>query len=371
MKKSYVKSLSFIIVTSALVFAGFVVSQTGGFSAGMGVPHDVAQQLDGLSLDDWGPILEQNWDRLDEGDSSYTAPTTPVPSTPQPAQGNGAGAAGVTANQGSAAAPQPKAKIYTHDYDAITDEAKEAFIHFTKDGEPDSCYLNINNASTDNKITGKELNATKKNKETGKISFMSGESVAWEFIFEDWESEDDYELDLTTHYSKLTTSEYEDTYTLNFTDGKKISDTGNKVRFRLDTGMKDSEIHIYEGSDSDDFLDAITLTTDEDGFVEFELDGMTDYTISKTDILAAKAEREEIVETEEATEETAEAVEAEPTEEAAPSEEAPTEAVEASEAPAEAAPAQNSTFPVIPVAAGVGVVVLLIAVIAIVKKVRK
>ena len=178
--------------------------------------------------------------------------------------------------------PEPK-KTYSHEYDSITDEAKEAFIAFTDDGEPASCYLIIKASSNDNVITGKELNATRIGREDGKISFVNDDGdVVYEWGFNNWDSSDLLELDLTTTFEK--TDEYPDTYLLNFNAGRELS---NYVEFRFDTGMPDTELYVFK-MDGGEYIPAGKGKTDANGYMVLNPTELSNYTISKTDIAAIR-----------------------------------------------------------------------------------
>ena len=129
-------------------------------------------------------------------------------------------------------------KEYSHDYSSITDEAKEAFIAFTADGQPNSCYLNIDANSKNNVITGKELNATRTGKENGRISFVDNGKIIYEWLFTNWKSEGTAVLDLTVKFNKTDNNSYELAFL-----GSELYD--NDVTFRLQTDMPSTELYIY------------------------------------------------------------------------------------------------------------------------------
>ncbi len=171
------------------------------------------------------------------------------------------------------ATPAP-AKTYEHNFGTINDEAKEAFVAFTSDGKPNSCYININAASTDNVITGKELNKTRTGKEDGRISFVDGDEVKYEWLFSNWESADDFTLDLTTHFIKIENGRYE----LAFSGG----DIGNNnVVFRLRTGTPSMELFVYDGKS-----DKQGIITDNNGFLTINLRTLGNYIVSTSAALS-------------------------------------------------------------------------------------
>ena len=275
------------------------------------------------------------------------------------------GSTSTPAAPGAATANNSKsapAKSYSHDYDEITDVAKESFIYFTQDGQPESCYLNIADTSSQNKITGKELNATRTGKEVGKISFGSGGQIHHEWIFEDWNSSDDYELDLWLDMMPVQDFEYPDTYLFEFADTKTISD--NKVTVRVRKDDKGALYHFCK-EDGGKYTEAFTATVGDDGFLEFAPTELGTYYVSKTDIVKEQGNKEEPVE------EVAEEVVEEPVAEEVPEvveESEPTVIPEPTEEPAVEQQVQQPSFPIIPVVVGICVVIAIVAGVIIAKK---
>lgn len=174
--------------------------------------------------------------------------------------------------------------VYSHNYDNITDMAKEAFIAFTSDGQPNSCYLNIKGTVSDNVITGKELNATRTGKEAGYINFVEiddngGYKNRYSWGFKDWNSDDSYELDLAVTYERMT--EYMDTYKLEFAAGKA---SDNSIEFTFNTEMPEKEIHFYQNN-GEEYKEVGRTVSDKDGYATFNPVELTTYIVSSEDIL--------------------------------------------------------------------------------------
>ncbi len=291
----------------------------------MGYPHEVAVYADELlDLADKGIITYDEMEErihaaeneyyqrngvagepapAPEPEPSYTTEVVEQPAQPETPQYEPKANTGKTQKKKNTEAteptpePEPK-KTYSHEYDSITDEAKEAFIAFTDDGEPESCYLIIKASSVDNVITGKELNATRIGREDGKISFVNDDGdVVYEWGFNNWDSSDLLELDLTTTFEK--TDEYPDTYLLNFNAGRELS---NYVEFRFDTGMPDTELYVFK-MDGGEYIPVGKGKTDANGYMVLNPTDLSNYTISKTDIAAIRkgevVSENEVEETEE------------------------------------------------------------------------
>ena len=292
-------------------------------------------------------------------DSNTTAQAPAV----QPAPASNAGSTNNANN--TKASTQPK--TVTHDFSVLNDDAKTAFTYFTKDGQPDSCYLNISADSKQNVITGKELNATRAGNEAGKVSFVSENKVVYEWLFDpSWASTDDYELDLTISFNKLDNSEYPDTYELLFADNKTMSE--NVIKTRINTGLSNTELHMYK-EDNGNYSEVNMLTSDKDGFIEFQPWDLGRYVVSKTDIIKTiegkATESEKKTEPEPSPEPSDDGGEAEITETSEPEiTPVPTEAPEPEPAPA----VQQSSFPTVPVVIAVIVVLAVIIALVVIKR---
>jgi len=186
------------------------------------------------------------------------------------------------ANNSNAPAP---VKEYPHDYPEINAEALEALSHFTNDGVPESAYLNINTDSKENKISGNILNLSKTEKEDIKISFVSGNEMKYEWVFREWESDDDFEMNLASAFDKDENSEYEDTYNLVFAQEGTLS--GNNVTYRVNTGVSENTAFIYR-KNGEDFEEIYKGKTDVDGVLELHPDELGSYVVSFTDIITKK-----------------------------------------------------------------------------------
>ncbi len=177
---------------------------------------------------------------------------------------------------------------YSHDYPELSDEAVEALGYFTKDGEPDSAYVNIASDSGQNVIKGSLLNLSRINKEDMKISFVSENKVDSEWIFHEWESEDDFELDLTSALIE-DNGEYEG-YLLSFAQPGTLS--GNDVTYKVNMGVSDNEIFVYR-RDNGKYSEIYRGMTDGEGMLELHPDELGEYFLSETDIIAEEERKAE------------------------------------------------------------------------------
>jgi len=311
-KKKYLRIatvLSFVVILSAMLLMSYAVEWTdetaiavqNAMDSGMSVA-DAFESVTGIVA----PI--HGGPGSGGSSASYTAPSAPAPAaTPAPAA--------PTTTAVDTPAPVNKkdsAKAaYPHDYDEINETAKEAFVYFTKDGTPDSVYLNIKASSSQNVITGKELNATTTGKEDGRISYVNEDNeMVYEWLFSNWQSDDAYELDLGVTFDKSENSDFEESYDFVFADGKEIED--NDVIFRIRTELPDTDLNIYKKTDSG-YDGVYTGKTDENGILELHPKELTDYVVSPGEPVEAVEEPAE----EEPVEETAEVVEQEEVEEIA------------------------------------------------------
>lgn len=173
------------------------------------------------------------------------------------------------------------APTLSHDFNTITDEARLNFVKFTSDGKDNSCYLNIKDTSSDNMISGKELNATATGKEDGIINFVSENgNVTYSYTFSNWTSEEEEQIDLTATFVKQEESKYPDTYTLSFNQANTIT---NNVIFKIQTGISSNTVYIYKGNNGT-YKEISKEETDGNGYLTVTTDSLTEYTISLTDI---------------------------------------------------------------------------------------
>ena len=244
-------------------------------------------------------------------------------------------------------------KIYSHDFDTITDEARENFVYFSKDDVSDSMYLNIKADSLDNILTGKELNATNKNNETGKISFIEDGNTKLTWIIEakTWESDDDYTLDLSAKMEDYDAGELT-AYSLTVQDTTLPS--GNSITLKVAVPYEDgTEVGLYL-KDADDVYTKAQTVVSEDGFISITYDeALASYILSSDDLTTLNVVEEAEPEVEDVTEEVPEEIVEEP----APTEEEVVEVPDvAAEQPVEVATKKNIAIPVI---AGICVVIAL------------
>ena len=246
---------------------------------------------------------------------------------------------------------------YSHDFDSLNDEAISALNHFLSDDISDNAYLNIKSSSTENIISGKELNASEN--EDIKISFVSDDGVDYEWIFDKYVGPDDASLDLTasitdTEISETAKSGETVTASANMISfaGGTVSDNG--CTFRIQTGVSDNEVYVFNKTEKG-FDYFTSKRTDKNGFLDLAVTDLSiDYYISETDIISEveklnKAYAESIA-TEQATEIDASL--------------APTE--EATEVAQDKTP--KSSFPIFPVAGGSVILIGIGAVIYFMKK---
>ena len=202
--------------------------------------------------------------------------------------------------KGNAPQRQAAQKQYPHDFDYISDEAQEALVYFTKDGKPDSAYINLPASSSQNSISGTVLRRSLDGKEDLTVNFIEDseddvitKTVSWRFT--EMDVDDDYTLDLSTEFEKDESLGYEDTYRLSFADGKTVSENV------LEVSIKDSEFsegdtyRLYTMDADGTFHEITTSTADSDNTITFPVTDLVSYTVSKTDLVAAQeeAKREE------------------------------------------------------------------------------
>lgn len=347
--KKYIKNIGIVmttIIAVSVLYFGLVMNVFSSESGGLGLTSEewaVHNARKGSAVK--GDFNHNGIPDNQEGSSGKvsSSPSNPAASTSKPAT---------------------KKKEYSHDYDSITDLAKEAFIYFTQDGTPDSVYLNIKATSSENTINGKELNATTAGNEDGRISFVDDDkNVQYEYIFSGWKSDANYHIDLTALFDKYDTNDFEEAYTLRFSDGGTIPE-GNDLTFRVQTGIKDTELYIYVKGESDEDTEEHTESgatyekihtglTDEDGFLELHPTELSEYIVSLGEPIMVKEEEPEP--------EVVEEPEPEPEVVAEPEKPAPAPITE----PAES---ESKKFPVLPVAIGIAVFLIALCVGIIIKK---
>ena len=160
-------------------------------------------------------------------------------------------------------------KVYEHDFDAITDEAKDNFIHFSEDGTSDSMYLNIRAESAMNDITGKELNATKTGNEIGTVNYVDGSgNVLYSWIFENWQSDDDFYLNLSAYLSAYTSKELVTAYSLSLQD--VTLPEGNTVKLKVQSPYADGTVVNIYSDEAGQLKDTGNTLTVTDGYITFE-----------------------------------------------------------------------------------------------------
>ena len=160
-------------------------------------------------------------------------------------------------------------KVYEHDFDAITDEAKDNFIHFSEDGTSDSMYLNIRAESAMNDITGKELNATKTGNEIGTVNYVDGSgNVLYSWIFENWQSDDDFYLNLSAYLSAYTSKELVTAYSLSLQD--VTLPEGNTVVLKVQSPYADGTVVNIFTEETGELKETGKTLTVADGYITFE-----------------------------------------------------------------------------------------------------
>ena len=202
--------------------------------------------------------------------------SAPVPATPSPSP----------AIPSAPSSPAPAPKQYSHDFPEVTEEALEALTHFTKDGVPESAYLNIMSSSSVNKVPGKVLNLSNDNQEAMKVSFVDeNQETQAEWNLESWHSDEDYELDLGYSLNIDGKAGFPGTYVLKFADGKTVSE--NYLQFKVRMPKPDTAYHIYE-REGNDYKQIFVGTTDGDSLLDLDPVDLTEYILSETDIIAEK-----------------------------------------------------------------------------------
>jgi hypothetical protein len=229
------------------------------------------------------------------------------------------------------ATEQPKktapAKVWSHDFDAITDEAKESFAHFSKDGVEDSMYLNIAMESAMNTIEGSRLNATHAGNETGIINYVDGDgNILFSWIFEDWRSDMEYALDLSAFLEPCDSEDLKAAYKLKLQDITLPTEYEDVVKLKIASPYADgTEVMLFTES-AGEYLSKNETLTVEDGFITITFTEAIESLILSPENILKLIEEEPIAESveeastpviEEPVEEAQETVEEPVTEEAA------------------------------------------------------
>ncbi len=283
-------------------------------------------------------------------------PTSSAPTTPEPVQTPEAAPTETPSVEPTPEVEKPSIE-YSHDFDSLNNEAISALNHFLSDDISDNAYLNIKSSSTENIISGKELNSSEK--EDIKISFVSDDGVDYEWIFSNYVGPDDASVDLTASIAETEISETAKSGETVTASANKVSFSGGTVSdngctFRVQTGVSDNEVYVFNKTE-EGFDYFTSKRTGKDGFLDLAVTDLSlDYYVSETDIISEveklnKAYAENIA-TEQATE-----IEASL---------APTE--EATEITQDETP--KSSFPIFPVAGGSVILIGIGAVIYFLKK---
>ncbi|MDC7294631.1 hypothetical protein NXH67_14020 [Butyrivibrio sp. DSM 10294] len=182
------------------------------------------------------------------------------------------------------------AKVYAHDFDAITDEAKDNFIHFSEDGTPDSMYLNIRAESAMNTITGRELNATTSGNEVGSINYVDAEgNVLHSWVFENWKSDDDFYLDLSAYLEPYASEELVAAYKLSLQDATLPE--GNTVILKVQSPYADDTVVNIFTEETGELKETGKTLTVADGCITFEFtDAISTPVISPETLVEKSAE---------------------------------------------------------------------------------
>ncbi len=364
MNKFFIKG---IVATALIVFLavpGVAMFNHLGYSSeegGMGLPHDQAVFIQ-EKLDEGMSFAEATAAMIEAGLIEVTDDYVVFEGDKVISSGSGAGSdnsqqqgasefpqTSTVKTETPAAAPKAPAKVYTHDFDSITDEARESFVHFSQDGVPESMYLNINSDSVDNILTGKELYATTSGKETGTVNFVDGEGktlYTWIIETGKWtaSSDDGYSLDLAT---KLEETDLEGmrTYTLSVQDVTLPEGTEVSLKAAVPYD-NDTEIGLYTVDADGKYTKVQTASVDNEYITIVYTGAVTSYILSAEDLISLN--EEEVIE-EAAPEETVEEPAPEPVEEVAEP--------EMTEEPVQEVPAKKS----LPVAAIIGIIAVILA----------
>ncbi len=175
-------------------------------------------------------------------------------------------------------------KIYSHDFDTITEEARENFVYFSKDGIADSMYLNINSDSVENTLTGAELNATRINNETGVVNYVDAEgNTLFSWVVETWESEDSYTLDLTAKLDAYEAEGINNTYKLSLMD--TTLPEGNSIKLKVKVPYdNDQLVKSFTLDENGNYVKGKSWIV-ENGYIVIPYEGeITSYILSTDDL---------------------------------------------------------------------------------------
>ena len=236
---------------------------------------------------------------LDKYHSDSTPASTPAPaanenteSTPAPASTDVASATTETKTENQPKPETKPAKVYAHDFDTITDEARDNFIHFSEDGTPESMYLNIAAESAMNDITGRELNATKTGNEIGTVNYVDGSgNVLYSWIFENWQSDDDFYLNLSAYLSAYTSKELVTAYSLSLQD--VTLPEGNTVVLKVQSPYADGTVVNIFTEETGELKETGKTLTVADGCITFEFtDAISTPVMSPETLIAVNTSEE-------------------------------------------------------------------------------
>lgn len=262
---------------------------------GMGLPHDQAvylQELFDSGMSD--EEIEKNFFGKYYPDTQTTTESQPAaqPTTPETSStpANTTDTQKAESKTTSKAETKP-AKVYAHDFDAITDEAKDNFIHFSEDGTPDSMYLNIRAESAMNTITGRELNATTSGNEVGTINYVDAEgNVLRSWVFENWKTDDDFYLDLTAYLEPYESEELVAAYKLSLQD--VTLPEGNTVVLKVQSPYADGTVVNIFTEETGELKETGKTLTVADGYITFEFTDVIATPIMSPETLIEKSAEE-------------------------------------------------------------------------------
>ncbi|WP_029231586.1 hypothetical protein [Butyrivibrio sp. VCB2006] len=268
---------------------------------GMGLPHDQAVRVQelidsGMSFSEAYAIMLGEYNVPVEYDTP-SASTNANTQTETKSAPSTEAAPSTSNTEKSESKTEPKtetkpAKVYAHDFDAITDEAKDNFIHFSEDGTPDSMYLNIRAESAMNTITGRELNATTSGNEVGTINYVDAEgNVLHSWVFENWKSDDDFYLDLSAYLEPYTSEELVAAYKLSLQD--VTLPEGNTVVLKVQSPYADGTIVNIFTEETGELKETGKTLTVSDGYITFEFtDAISTPVMSPETLIAVNTSEE-------------------------------------------------------------------------------
>ena len=257
---------------------------------GMGLPHeqaDALQELFDSGMDDQEAaqqLAEQFPDSWDTS-TSYSETTTSQNSEANSSQSTPTNTDQIeTAQEESGTQQTVSVKIYSHDFDTITEEARENFVYFSKDGVSNSMYLNINSDSIENTLTGTELNTTRINKETGVVNYVNNDGdTLFSWVVETWESEDSYTLDLTAKLDAYEAESVNNAYKLSLMD--TTLPEGNTIKLKVKVPYDNDEVvKLFTQDENGNYVKGYSWIV-EDGYITIPYEGeITSYILSTDDL---------------------------------------------------------------------------------------